>query len=224
MENQGDSQKRISTAAFEEHFDISDDDEVAPSQTKITKPSTDEMVNTPKLRERIKILVSFIIVYIFFAFLLIFLFFSFFQNLISMLNAAQRKPTLKVDRIPSQKWFPITTIRHEHWLDAKKNETIHAVKLETENFYFYVPLSQAEILMKQVFGRTMNGEKIADADSVVYQGFNQTDNIFILTDTLEFRIDDPIDDWEEECSERYTTAKEGKQFPTFRVTFRTTAL
>lgn len=77
MENQGESQKRTSTAAFEEHFDISDD-EVAPSQTKITKPSS-EMVNTPKLRERIKILVSFFIVYIFCIFTNFFVF-SFFSE------------------------------------------------------------------------------------------------------------------------------------------------
>lgn len=223
------SQKRSAEAAFDEHFEISDEEDVGPSQAKITKPTvklTPEMIG-----ERVRILVSiYFFVYIFisgiscvFNLLMLFFYFFFsFQNLIGMLNGAQKKPVLKIDRVMLNKWHPIVSVRLESWFDDKKKQQVHAVKLETAEFYFYLPLIQGEIFMRQVFGRSVDGVQIEKQDAILH-GFNVKDNIWLLSDVLEFCIQDPnpSNGWEDEEAENRVHPDITALFPTFRVNFRT---
>lgn len=144
------------------------------------------------------------------------------QVLVEQLNAAQKKPTIKIDRIATERWFQVQCVRLESWYDTTKKSQIHAIKLETNTFYFYVPVLQVEIFMKLVFGRKPDGTFVDNNKTAIPNGYNITDNIWLLQERLEFRIDNVSEEFAQIVKHMENPNETPlDQFPMFSVTFRT---
>lgn len=112
------------------------------------------------------------------------------RTLVSKLNAVKdRKPVYKSESLPIGEWYMVNYIKHENWYDSAKKSQVHAVKLDTPEFVYFLPPRQCALILKEVFGLGPDGKSIQSSeDDSTNQNLLVNDGNFAVFPGMEFCV------------------------------------